>query len=132
MTAPEVVLDDTTVLAMYEPDNPAHQALTQFYVEASFGHGRIAVPSLCLVIADIGCEGVAAHAISRRFLTVVPFDAEAVVQGVRLVEEGYGWSVSQAIHAARPARDRPEGRVVLTLTPEAYKDAGVLALRPDA
>jgi hypothetical protein len=35
MTTPEVVLDDTTVRAMYGPDNTAHQALTQFYVEAS-------------------------------------------------------------------------------------------------
>lgn len=132
MTTPEVVLDDTTVRAMYEPDSPAHQALTQFYVEASFGHGRILVPSLCLVIADIDSEGAAAHAISRRFLTVVPFDAEAVAQGLRLMQDGYGWSVSQAVHAARPMHDQPEGRIVLTLTPQAYKDAGVLALHPDA
>ncbi|WP_217139630.1 hypothetical protein [Streptomyces sp. AC627_RSS907] len=69
---------------------------------------------------------------SRRFLTIVPLDAEAVTQGLRLAEDGYGWSASQAIHAARPTREQPEGRVVLTLTPELYKDAGVIALRPDA
>lgn len=132
MTTPEVVLDDTTVRAMYEPGSPAHQALTQFYVEASFGHGGIVVPALCLVVADNNSKGAAAHAMSRRFLTVVPFDAEAVARGVELVGSGYGWSTSQAIHAARPARDLPEGRVVLTLTPEAYEDTGVIALHPEA
>ncbi|MFB7598622.1 hypothetical protein [Streptomyces sp. NPDC056160] len=132
MTTPEVVLDDTTVRAMYEPDSPAHQALTQFYVEASFGHGRIVVPSLCLVVADTDSKGAAAHAMSRRFLTIVPLDAEAVARGLRLAEDGYGWSASQAIHAARPTGEQPEGRVVLTLTPEVYADAGVIALRPDA
>ncbi len=88
--------------------------------------------SRCLALADGGSKGAAAHAMSRRFLTVMPFDAEAVARGVELVGDGYGWSASQAIHAARPARDLPEGRVVLTLTPEAYKDAGMIALHPDA
>lgn len=131
MTLPEVVLDDTTVRALFEPKSPANQAVTQFYVEASFGHGRMVAPALCLVIADLTAEGAAGHAMSRRFLTVEAFDSEAVTEGVRLVEDGYAWSASQAIRAARPTAERPDGRVVLTLTPDAYEDAGVIAVHPE-
>ncbi|NEC87945.1 hypothetical protein [Streptomyces sp. SID12501] len=47
------------------------------------------------------------------------------------VQEGARSASTGAIRAARPTAERPDGRVVLTLTPDAYEDAGVIAVHPD-
>lgn len=43
----------------------------------------------------------------------------------RFIAAGVDWRTGQAINAGRPTADWPDGRPVLTTTPEAYADWGV-------
>jgi hypothetical protein len=126
-----VVLDDTTATALYDPKDPFNEAVAAFYVQASGGLGTLYAPVLSLTAGDIERPGLLGYISSRRFIRVEAFDTDAAATATELLRAGHSWAAVHAIHAARPSAAFPSGRFLLTLTPEAYENAGVQAVHPD-
>ncbi|MFJ6355161.1 hypothetical protein ACIQKB_37600 [Streptomyces sp. NPDC092046] len=131
-TAPiAAVLDHTTAAALHDPQNPFHQAMGQFYDEASRGFGALYVPALCLTAADACHPGLLAAFNSRRFIQIEAFDTTVAFTVTGIQYAGYSWSALHAIHTARPSAAFPSGRTLLTLAPKAYEGTGIQAVHPD-
>ncbi|MEE1938586.1 hypothetical protein V1L54_04025 [Streptomyces sp. TRM 70361] len=131
MGAIAVVLDHTTATALYDPKDPANEAVAAFYVQASGGLGSLFAPVLSLAAGDIECPGLLDYIDGLRFVQTETFDAEAARTATELLRAGYSWAAVHAVHAARPSARFPSGRYLLTLTPEMYRGTGVQAVHPD-
>ncbi|MFE5597541.1 hypothetical protein [Streptomyces sp. NPDC056549] len=125
------VLDHTTAAALHDPRNPSHQAVGEFYDEARRGLGALYVPALCLAAADARHPGLFATITSRRFIRIEAFDSACLFTTTGILYAGFSWAALHAIHAARPSVEFPNGRVLLTLTPELYEGTGIQAAHPD-
>ncbi|MFH8993158.1 hypothetical protein [Streptomyces sp. NPDC017940] len=130
MAAIAVVLDQTTAGALYEPGGPFTEAVAAFYVQASGGLGRLYAPVLSLAEGDAAHPGLLAYVDGLRFVEVESFGTAAALAAVELRRAGYSWAAAHAIHAALPSVSHPEGRFLLTLTPDAYAGTGVRAVHP--
>ncbi|MFE3556927.1 hypothetical protein ACFXKW_18960 [Streptomyces sp. NPDC059193] len=126
-----VVLDHTTTTALHDPKDPHNEAVAAFYVQASGGLGTLYAPVLSLTAGDTERPGLLAYINGLRFIQIEPFDTQAALTATELLHAGHSWAAVHAIHAARPSADFPAGRYLLTLTPELYDGAGVLAVHPD-
>lgn len=126
-----VVLDHTTTTALHNPKDPYNEAVAAFYVQASGGLGTLYAPALTLTAGDTERPGLLSYINGLRFIHIEPFDTAAALTATGLLRAGHSWAAVHAIHAARPSADFPNGRYLLTLTPERYEETGVQAVHPD-
>ncbi|MFF3489557.1 hypothetical protein ACFYXC_40995 [Streptomyces sp. NPDC002701] len=120
--------------------NPVHVVLDDTMVAAGRGnilasrlihrsHARagwfLYATACALVEADRGRPGTAEHAAA---LDGIPFlDLPAALA---LTQETT-WGAAHTLHAAQPSPDRPDGAVIATITPEAWKGHPVRTLDLD-
>jgi len=120
-----VVLDGTALLVLAAGNWKASTLL----VEAERrGDLRLWMPTLCILDADERGPTLAAYVGALEMLHPVPLDFEAALAICELRGGKLSAAMCAAVHAARPSLERPDGAVIATMTPEAYKDAGVPVL----
>ncbi|WP_416977134.1 hypothetical protein [Streptomyces sp. T028] len=96
------------------------------HAEAASDDVRLWTPVLCLLEAERGRSGVAAHAgVLLDVLRVVDDDYAMAVTVAELCRDGVPFGVAAAVHVARPNPMLPEGALVATVEPEAYGGLGV-------
>ena len=118
------VLDHTALTALYQAD----PFFTGLYIEASRGTGRVLVPSLSVLAAELQVAGAGKHAASLRFAEHVPFSTAHAVDAMdwRNVDR----PVAHAAAIAWQAVKAGEPLTVLSLEPELYAGTGITPLDP--
>ncbi|MGI8697197.1 MAG: hypothetical protein ACR2JQ_11240 [Mycobacteriales bacterium] len=117
-----VVFDHTALLAL----GAGSRMLSGLVSQAHLRPGRyIFAPALCLAAAVAERPGLGDHIGVLPAMQVIDLDYPAAAAVGRFIAAGVDWRTGQAINAGRPTADWPDGRPVLTTTPEAYADWGV-------
>ncbi|MBC2907187.1 hypothetical protein H4N64_37880 [Streptomyces sp. PSKA01] len=87
---------------------------------------RLWVPVLCLLEAERDRAGIVEHVgVLVDVLRVVDDDYAMAVTIAELCHGGVAFGVAAAVHAARPNLMVPEGALVATVVPQAYRGLGV-------
>jgi len=117
-----VVFDHTALLAL----GAGSRMLSGLVAQAHAGAGRyIYAPALCVAAAVAERPGLADHIGVLPALQVIDLDYPAAAAVGGFVAAGVDWRAGQAIIAARPTGEWPNGRPVLTTAPDTYRDWGV-------
>ena len=77
-------------------------------------------PALCLAAATAERPALADHIGSLHAVEIVDLGFPSAAAVGYLVAEGVDWRIAHAIDAGRPTIDWPNGRRVVTATPDAY------------
>ncbi|WP_255948992.1 hypothetical protein [Streptomyces odontomachi] len=114
-----VLYDETALLALGSGNSLA----SQFIANTEHGPTRhVYVPALCLAAADGRRKGLAEHVGALPAAEIVELDfAGATAVGAHL-RNGGEWRIAHAVHLSRPTPDWPDGRPVVTTSPDLYAD----------
>ncbi|MEW2048896.1 hypothetical protein [Streptomyces sp. NPDC005476] len=126
MTEPlHIVLDDTAMVAAGQGNVLASRLIHRAHAEAGW---FLYAPACALVSADRVRPGTAEHLAALPGVTVLDLDLPAALALAR--EDS--WAPAHARYAAEPTPERPNGAVVATTEPEAWKGqpVRVIDLRP--
>ncbi|WP_260860223.1 hypothetical protein [Streptomyces cupreus] len=116
------VLDAPTLLAM----GGNKQVSGLIHAAADSDDVRLWVPVLCLLEAERDRAGIVEHVgVLVDVLRVVDDDYAMAVTIAELCHGGVAFGVAAAVHAARPNLMVPEGALVATVVPQAYRGLGV-------
>ncbi|MET7694376.1 PIN domain-containing protein [Streptomyces sp. NPDC005483] len=118
------VLDHTALAALYR----ANSFFTGLYIEASRGTGRVIIPSLSVLAAELQVAGAGKHAASLRFAENVPFTAAHAMDAMDW--GNVDWPVAHAAAIAWHAVKAGDSLTVLSLEPELYAGTGITPLNP--
>ncbi|MFD9219775.1 hypothetical protein ACFWDI_07060 [Streptomyces sp. NPDC060064] len=114
-----VIYDETALLAL----GSGNRLASQFISNTEHGPTRhVYVPALCLLAADGMRKGLAEHVGALPAAEIVELDFAGVAAVGALIRDGVQWHLGHAIHLSRPTVDWPDGRYVLTSTPELYAE----------
>ncbi|MHC0432408.1 PIN domain-containing protein [Streptomyces sp. O3] len=114
-----VVYDETALLAL----GSGNQLASQFMANTEHGPTRhVYVPALSLLGADSLRKGLAEHVGALPAAEIVELDFSGVAAVGALMRDGVEWRLGHAVHLSRPTPDWPDGRPVVTTTPELYAD----------
>lgn len=117
-----IVFDHTALLAL----GSGSQLASRLVVAAHGQAGRhVYAPALCLVAAIAHRPGLADHVGALPVIEVVDLGYAAAASAGRLVADGLDWQASQAVDAARPSAEWPQGLPVLTAVPDLYRPYGI-------
>ncbi|MEU6914733.1 hypothetical protein [Streptomyces olindensis] len=126
MTEPlHIVLDDTAMVAAGQGNVLASRLIHRAHAEAGW---FLYAPACALVSADRVRPGTAEHLAALPGVTVLDLDLPAALALAR--EDS--WAPAHTRYAAEPTPERPNGAVVATTEPEAWKGqpVRVIDLRP--
>jgi hypothetical protein len=120
-----IVLDDTAMVAAGQGNVLASRLIHRAHAEAGW---FLYAPACALVSADRVRPGTAEHVAALPGVTVLDLDLPAALALAR--EDS--WAPAHTRHAAEPTPERPNGAVVATTEPEAWKEqpVRVISLRP--
>jgi hypothetical protein len=119
-----VVLDHTTLIALYDADD----FFTGLYIEASHQRGRIVVPSLCVRAAESTRPGAGAHAARLRYADHLDFTTSHALQAASWPRIDPSTAHAAAIAWEAGLAGAPV--TVLSLQPELYAGTGITPLNP--
>ncbi|MGY5118946.1 hypothetical protein ACWC2H_24300 [Streptomyces sp. 900105755] len=120
--AEHYVLDSATLLAM----GGNKQVSGLIHAAAASDDVRLWVPVLCLLEAERERAGIVAHAgVLLDVLRFVDGDFATAATVAELCRVDVGFGVAAAVHVARPNPMLPDGALVATVAPEAYRGLGV-------
>ncbi|MFI1027027.1 hypothetical protein [Streptomyces sp. NPDC020951] len=126
MTEPlHIVLDDTAMVAAGQGNVLASRLIHRAHAEPGW---FLYAPACALVSADRVRPGTAEHLAALPGVTVLDLDLPAALALAR--EDS--WAPAHARYVAEPTPERPNGAVVATTEPEAWKGqpVRVIDLRP--
>lgn len=115
MTEPlHIVLDDTAMVAAGTGNVLASRLIHRAHAEAGW---FLYAPACALVSADRMRPGTAEHLAALPGVTVLDLDLPAALALAR----DDSWAPAHTRYAAEPTPERPNGAVVATTVPEAWK-----------
>ncbi|MER5755016.1 hypothetical protein [Streptomyces sp. NPDC002088] len=109
-----VVLDETAMVAAGKGNLLASRLIHRAHAEAGW---FLYAPACALVEADRVRPGTAEHLAALPGITVLELDLPAVLA----VARDTSWAPAHTRHAAEPTAERPNGAVVATTDPEAWR-----------
>lgn len=115
MTEPvHIVLDDTAMVVAGRGNVLASRLIHRAHAEEGW---FLYAPACALVSADRIRPGTAEHLAALPGVTVLELDLAAVLAVARETS----WAPAHTLHAAEPTAERPNGAVIATAEPEAWK-----------
>lgn len=116
------VLDTPTLLGM----GGDKQVSALIHAAAASDDVRLWVPVLSLLEAERERAGTVGHAgVLLDVFRIVEDDYAMAVTVAELCRDGISFGVAAAVHVARPNPVLPDGALVVTVAPEAYRGLGV-------
>ncbi|MEU2897015.1 hypothetical protein ABZ666_13705 [Streptomyces sp. NPDC007056] len=109
-----IVLDDTAMVAAGKGNALASRLIHRAHAEAGW---FLYAPACALVSADRVRPGTAEHLAALPGITVLELDLPAALAVARETS----WAPAHTRYAAEPTAERPNGAVIATTTPEAWK-----------
>ncbi|MFG3660437.1 hypothetical protein [Streptomyces sp. NPDC047706] len=109
-----IVLDETAMVAAGQGNVLASRLAHRAHSEAGW---FLYAPACALVEADRMRHGTAEHLAALPGVTVLDLDLPAALA----VARGTSWAPAHTRHAAEPTAKRPDGAVVATTVPDAWK-----------
>ncbi|MGI5454296.1 hypothetical protein ACQEWB_14175 [Streptomyces sp. CA-249302] len=109
-----VVLDETAMVAAGKGNLLASRLIHRAHAEAGW---FLYAPACALVEADRVRPGTAEHLAALPSITVLDLDLPAALA----VARDTSWGPAHTRHAAEPTAERPNGAVVATTAPEAWR-----------
>ncbi len=113
-----IVLDDTAMVAAGKGNALASRLIHRAHAEAGW---FLYAPACALVSADRVRPGTAEHLAALPGITVLELDLPAALAVARETS----WAPAHTRYAAEPTAERPNGAVIATTTPEAWKGQSV-------
>lgn len=111
------ILDHTALLAL----GAGSRVLSKLVDGANRQAGlHLHVPAMCLAAAVAARPALADHVGMLVELEILDLDYPAASEVGRLIAGNADWSHAHAISSAHPAVDWPDGRTVITATPDVY------------
>ncbi|MFF1272693.1 hypothetical protein ACFVZC_04660 [Streptomyces marokkonensis] len=109
-----IVLDDTAMVAAGKGNALASRLIHRAHAEAGW---FLYAPACALVSADRVRPGTAEHLAALPGITVLELDLPAALAVARETS----WAPAHTRYAAEPTAERPNGAVIATTAPEAWK-----------
>jgi hypothetical protein len=125
-----VILDASALVAAGRGNRFASELITRAHTRPSDGAPVVLYTTSCaLVSADRERPGTGTHLAALPDVTVLPLDLPAALH----IMADEGWSLPHTRYAAQPSLDLPEGAVVATVHPQAWRGqpVRVLDISPD-
>ncbi|MBT2392673.1 hypothetical protein J7E87_25375 [Streptomyces sp. ISL-1] len=114
-----VIYDESALLAL----GSGNWLASQFISNTAHGPTRhVYVPALCLAAADGMRKGLAEHVGALPTAEIVELDFAGASTLGALLRDGVEWRLGHAIHLSRPTVEWPDGRPVVTASPDLYAD----------
>lgn len=113
-----IVLDDTAMVAAGKGNALASRLIHRAHAEAGW---FLYAPACALVSADRVRPGTAEHFAALPGITVLQLDLPAALA----VAREPSWAPAHTRYAAEPTAERPNGAVIATTAPEAWKGRSV-------
>ena len=117
-----VVFDHTALLAL----GSGSRMLSGLVSQAHARPGRyVFAPAMCLTAATAQRPGLADHVGVLPAMQVVDLDYPGAAAVGSFIAAGMDWRAAQAVATGRPTAEWPDGRPVITTTPNVYSGWGV-------
>ncbi|MFC5955438.1 hypothetical protein ACFP51_13350 [Streptomyces pratens] len=113
-----IVLDETAIVAAGQGNALASRLIHRAHSEAGW---FLYAPTCALVEADRARPGTAEHLAALPGITVLDLDLPAALAVARETS----WAPAHTRYAAEPTAERPNGAVVATTAPDAWKGQSV-------